>query len=96
MVFMTREQLFLYLSIIEVEEDKVPVRRVAHKSHIVVKVMFLAATARPRYDAGGSCTFDGKIGIWPLVVQELAQRDSVHRPAGTPVTKTVNINRALI
>jgi hypothetical protein len=58
--FMTREQLFLYLSIIEVEEGKVLVRKVAHKSHIV-KVMFLAATARPRYDAGGNCTFDGEI-----------------------------------
>jgi hypothetical protein len=69
---MTREQLFMYLSIIELEEGKVPVRKVAHKSHIV-KVVFLAAKARPRYNAEGNCTFDGEIGIWPLIVQELAQ-----------------------
>jgi hypothetical protein len=47
--FMTEEQLFMYLSYLEVKEGAVPVCRVAHKSHIV-KVMFLAATARLRYD----------------------------------------------
>jgi hypothetical protein len=52
----------MYLSYLEVEEGAVPIRRVAHKAHIV-KVMFLAATARPWYDGEGNCTFDGKIGV---------------------------------
>jgi hypothetical protein len=42
--FMTQEQLFMYLSYLEVKEGAVLIRRVAHKLHIV-KVMFLAATA---------------------------------------------------
>jgi hypothetical protein len=75
----------MYLSIIELEEGEVLVRKVTQKNHIV-KVMFLAATARARYDAEGNCMFDGKIGMWPLVVQERAQHNLIHRPAGTPVT----------
>jgi hypothetical protein len=43
-----------------------PKRRTRHKSHIL-KVMFLAAIARPRYDGAGNCVFDGKIGMWPFV-----------------------------
>jgi hypothetical protein len=31
------------------------------------KIMFLAAIARPRYDAEGNCTFDGKLGVWTFV-----------------------------
>jgi hypothetical protein len=29
--------------------------------------MFLTTVARPRYNAEGECTFDGKIGIWPFL-----------------------------
>jgi hypothetical protein len=32
--FITQEQLYLYLSYLEIEEGRVPVRRVPHKSHI--------------------------------------------------------------
>lgn len=39
-----------------------PVRRVQHKSH-VVKVMFLAAVARPRWDTHSNCHFNGLIEI---------------------------------
>jgi hypothetical protein len=46
-------------------EDE-PVRLVQNKQAID-KVMFLAALARPRYDANGNCYFDGKLGIWPFV-----------------------------
>jgi hypothetical protein len=56
--FLTEEQLNLYI----VPGETVPVRSVGHKSHIL-KVMFLAAIARPRYNDTGECTFDGKIGI---------------------------------
>jgi hypothetical protein len=53
--------------------------------------MFLAAVARPRYDALGVCTFDGKIGIWPFVERVMAQRDSINRRAGTWEVKPVNV-----
>ncbi|ETL81131.1 hypothetical protein L917_18475 [Phytophthora nicotianae] len=38
------------------------------------KVMFLAAVARPRYDAKRKTYVDGKIGIWPVVEYVRAQR----------------------
>jgi hypothetical protein len=50
----------VYLSQRELEED-LPQRKVKHKSH-VLKVMFFAAVARPRYK-DGECVFDGKIGF---------------------------------
>ena len=59
--FLTLMQLKMYLTQREIDDGKKPVRRVVHKIHIV-KVMFLAATARPRFN-NGVCTFDGKIGI---------------------------------
>jgi len=55
-----------------------------------LKVMFIAAVARPQYDSDGNCVFDGKLGIWPLVHKEQAQRNSVNRQAGTWETKTVS------
>jgi hypothetical protein len=39
---------------------KTPERLCAHKSHII-KVIFLAAVARPIFDNDGRCVFDGKI-----------------------------------
>ncbi|CAM9488852.1 unnamed protein product, partial [Ectocarpus sp. 6 AP-2014] len=60
----------------------------------VVKVMFLAAVARPRYDSGRNRQFDGKIGIYPFTVQRAAQRNSRNRAAGTMVTHSVEVNRA--
>jgi hypothetical protein len=84
--FLTEAQLKLYL----VPGESAPTRSTRHKSHIL-KVMFLAAVARPRYNAEGECTFDGKIGIWPFVESVQAQRTSVNRPAGTMETKPVSV-----
>jgi hypothetical protein len=70
-----------------------PERTFRHKSHIL-KVMFLAAVASPRYDGAGNCTFDGKIGMRPFVESAVAQRDYVHRPAGTIETKPVSVTGA--
>jgi hypothetical protein len=42
----------------------------------MIKVMFLAAVARPRYDPEGECTFDGKIGMFPFVERVAAKRTS--------------------
>ena len=88
---LTPNRVRVYLTNDEKENHAVPYRKVIHKSHIP-KIMFLAATARPRYDNDGNCVFDGKIGIWPIVSREPARRNSVNRPAGTIITKPLNVN----
>ncbi|TBU00089.1 hypothetical protein CWI36_1747p0010 [Hamiltosporidium magnivora] len=55
----------------------------------ITKIMFMAAVARPRYDAHRKLYFDGKIGIWPFVYQEPAQRNSKNRAKGTMITENV-------
>ncbi|TBU12761.1 hypothetical protein CWI38_0638p0010, partial [Hamiltosporidium tvaerminnensis] len=55
----------------------------------ITKIMFMAAVARPRYDAHRKLYFDGKIGIWPFVYQAPAQRNSKNRAKGTMITKNV-------
>lgn len=87
----TPNRMRVYVTPGEVFKKQLPTRKVVHKSH-VQKVMFLAATARPRYDRNGNCTFDGKIGIWPFVTKQPARRSSVNRPAGTMETKPVAVN----
>ena len=89
--FITQEQLKMYLTPRESEQQKAPVRRVKNKQDIM-KVMFSAAVARPRYNDHGDCIFDGKIGIWPFVEQVAAQRSSVNKPQGTIETKPINVN----
>ncbi|CAN0136468.1 unnamed protein product [Pylaiella littoralis] len=44
------------------DEETMPIRRVQHKSHIV-KVMFIAAVARPRWNPTANSQFSGLIGI---------------------------------
>jgi hypothetical protein len=68
--FLTEQQLNLYI----VPGEPVPEKSVGHKSQIL-KVMFLAAIARPCYNDTGDCTFDGKIGIWPFVERVPAPRE---------------------
>jgi hypothetical protein len=72
--------------------EKPPLRTCKHKKHIM-KVMFLAATARPRYNDAGECMFDGKIDIWPFVEQVPAQRSSRNRPKGTLETKCITVTK---
>eukprot|EP00903_Cladosiphon_okamuranus_P017611 g16221.t1 len=74
------------------EGEDLPIRKVQHKTH-VMKVMFLAAVARPRYDPGRNRQFDGKIGIYPFTEQRAAQRNSRNRAAGTVVTYPVEVIR---
>lgn len=76
--FITEKTYRLYLA----KGEKAPKRRVKNKGKLI-KVMFLTAVARPRFDNNGECTFDGKIGMWPFVREKVAQRNSVNRPAGT-------------
>jgi hypothetical protein len=84
--FITQTQQKMYL----VEGEEGPERSVRNKAHII-KVMFLCAVARPRFDSNGVCTFDGKIGMWPFTSKQPAKRTSVNRKAGTIETKLVNV-----
>ena len=72
-------------------DEEAPVRTVQHKSHIQ-KIMFLTAVARPRF-AGHTCSFDGKIGIWPFLEAVAAKKASKNRPKGTLELKSVNITK---
>ncbi|KAH9095054.1 hypothetical protein LEN26_017931 [Aphanomyces euteiches] len=66
-------------------------RRECKSKRFIPKVMFLAAVARPRFDEDGSCVFDGKVGMWPIVDQVPAARNSRKRCAGTMVTTLINV-----
>jgi hypothetical protein len=79
-------------SFILLDEEEDPHRTVKHKSH-VDKVMFLAATAKPRWDPARNQHFDGKLGIWPFAKQEAAKRASANRPKGTMEWKTSTVDR---
>lgn len=65
-----------------------PVRTCKSKKFIP-KVMFLTVVARPRFDALGNETFNGKIGNFALVFKEAAKRRSKNREAGTLETKPI-------
>jgi len=88
---LTPEVSRVYITPFEKEHQKIQ-RNTRHKSHIV-KVMFLAAVARPRFNDDGECVFDGKIGIWPFVHKVPAKRTSVNRPRGTIETKTLSVTK---
>ena len=49
-------------------EEEDPLRTIHNKNYIP-KCMLLCAVTTPRYDAEGTCYFDGKLGIWPFVRQ---------------------------
>jgi len=85
--FLTEKNMRTYLG----EDEDEPERTTRNKNHII-KVMFLAAVARPRFDEDGNCTFDGKIGIWPMVEKVRAKRSSKYRKKGTIVTTPINID----
>ena len=70
-------------------EERDPVRSCKSKNFLL-KIMFLAAVARPRFDSEGNETFSGKIGIFPFVTKEPAKRSSANRVAGTLETKPIN------
>ena len=86
--YLTRDQE----NYIMLDDEEDPQRNVKHKSHID-KVMFLAATAKPRWDPHKKQWWDGKLGIWPFAHQVAAKRSSANRPAGTLEWKTYNVNR---
>ncbi|ETV97619.1 hypothetical protein H310_09515 [Aphanomyces invadans] len=71
-------------------EGEDPEQRSWSSKRFILKVMFLAAVACPRYDTQRGAYFDGKIGMRPIVEYRPAQRNSRNRPAGTIVATLVN------
>ncbi|XP_027108922.1 uncharacterized protein [Coffea arabica] len=69
--YMTKECEKYYLY----HQGEQPLRTCKSKKFIV-KVMFLAAIARTRFDCSGNPTFDEKSGIFPFVFKELAKMSS--------------------
>ncbi|XP_058208226.1 uncharacterized protein LOC131321239 [Rhododendron vialii] len=63
--------------------------RTCKSKRFITKVMFLAAVARPRFDANRNPIFSGKIGIFPFTYKEPAKRSSKNRAAGTLETKAI-------
>lgn len=53
------------------------------------KVMFLVAVARPRFDDEGNGKFNGKISMFPLVIEIAAKRSSANEASGTLETKPI-------
>lgn len=82
--YLTKKDQTFYL--LDDEEDP---DRSCQSKNFIPKVMFLAATARPRFDDEGRVIFDGKIGCWPFVTEKAAQRNSINRDAGTMELKAI-------
>ncbi|XP_021750655.1 uncharacterized protein LOC110716342 [Chenopodium quinoa] len=62
-----------------------------------LKAMFMALIGKPLYGINGELLHDGKYGIFPFTVQQVAQKSSKKRTRGTLETKALqNINREVI
>jgi hypothetical protein len=85
---MTKRNRTYYL----LPEEEDPVRTIQNKNSIG-KVMFLTAVAKPRHDAQGNVTFDGKVGIWAFVTESAAKYNSNNRTKGTMELKTIYVTR---
>ncbi|ETN19672.1 hypothetical protein PPTG_04906 [Phytophthora nicotianae INRA-310] len=88
--FLKKDKQRFYLG----ENEDVPHITVKNKNYII-KVMFLCAVTRPRWDATRLRIWDGKIGLWPFAVYEPAERASKNRPAGTLEIKTYSVGREI-
>jgi hypothetical protein len=76
--------------------EEQPERTCKSTTHIP-RLMILCAVARPRYDSQSNCTFDGKIGCFPLITYEVVKRPSVNRPASTIEIKPMDsVNKEVI
>ncbi|XP_074347665.1 uncharacterized protein LOC141686536 [Apium graveolens] len=82
--YMTRTSQKYYLLPSEPEPH-----RTSKSKRFIIKVMFMSAVARPRYDKDGVCIFDGKIGIFPFTIEEPAARASKNRARGVIEVKPI-------
>lgn len=57
--------------------------RTCKSKRFIQKIMFLAAVARPRFNAQDECTFDGKLGIFPIYEVDASKKKSKNKGAGT-------------
>lgn len=76
------------------DSEKEP-HRAARSKRFLIKVMFLVAVARPRFDTSRNQWFDGHIGLWPCVETQPAKRNSKNRLKGTLVTAPVIVDRTV-
>ena len=63
--------------------------RTTKSKWFTTKVMLLSAVACPHHDTHRNQLFDGKLGIWPFITVEPAQRSSRNRARGMLMTKPV-------
>ncbi|XP_074310262.1 uncharacterized protein LOC141646106 [Silene latifolia] len=63
--------------------------RCTQSKRFITKVMFMCAVSRPKYAENKEVICDGKIGIWPFVMEVPAKRKSKNRTAGTLETKNI-------
>lgn len=63
--------------------------RTCQSKNFIKKVMFLTAMARPRFDDEENEIFSGKIGVFPFVTMQPAQRRSRNREAGVMEIKPI-------
>ncbi|XP_021751380.1 uncharacterized protein LOC110717052 [Chenopodium quinoa] len=76
------------------EED--PYRPI-QSTRFKLKAMFMGLIGKPLYDTDGGLLHDGKYGIFPFTVKQLAKKSSKNRVAGTWETKVIqNVNREVI
>jgi hypothetical protein len=88
--FVMKDQQTIYLL-----PDEIPPHvRCLSKRHIT-KVMFLAAVSRPQWDAEGRLLWDGRVGIWPLTEEVVAQRNSKRRRRGTVYLRPCEVNKPI-
>ena len=85
-LFQDWQKFYLY------DGEPPPVRKVPSK-RFITKVMFIAAVARLRHNPATNSAFDGKIGLWAFTDKVPAVRSSRNRPAGTLVTKCVEVTK---
>ncbi|KAF0701882.1 hypothetical protein AaE_016263 [Aphanomyces astaci] len=76
-------------------KGETPKGRACKSKRFIPKVMFLAAVARPQFNADGNLVFDGKIGMWPFITMTPAARSSRNCSAGRLVATLVNLNAAV-
>ncbi|XP_021776080.1 uncharacterized protein LOC110739907 [Chenopodium quinoa] len=76
------------------EED--PYRPI-QSTRFKLKATFMGLIGKPLYDTDGGLLHDGKYGIFPFTVKQLAKKSSKNRVAGTWETKAIqNVNREVI
>ncbi|CAO2821336.1 unnamed protein product [Amaranthus hypochondriacus] len=62
-----------------------------------LKAMFMAVIGKPLYDIHRGLIHDGKYGMFPFTVKEVAKKSSKNRAVDTLVTKALqNVNRDVI